>query len=162
MKSFVISGKVEIVPLIWQVEWANLIRFRHKIGVLLSWFDICIGCTILLLSCQWILWCSAHLPRSKLLLKILRRCPVDVARSESCELSKDGHRPSKWIQSWGMVAGLPLADPLLRHHAIPTEPDQLTSVSLICRFQITGVVEIRVRRGVTRSKGFCFDDTSLG
>ena len=39
------------------------------------------------------LWCAAHLPRSKLPLKIFRR-EEDVARSESGELSKDGHRPS--------------------------------------------------------------------
>ena len=43
--------------------------------------------------CSQSLWCAAHLPRSKLLLKIFRR-DVDVARSESGELSKDGHRPS--------------------------------------------------------------------
>ena len=44
--------------------------------------------------CSETLCCAAHLSRSKLLLKIFRR-EVDVARSESGELSKDGHRPSK-------------------------------------------------------------------
>ena len=38
------------------------------------------------------------LPRSKLLLKIFRR-GVEVARSESGELSKDRHRPSSGLVS---------------------------------------------------------------
>ena len=38
------------------------------------------------------------LPRSKLLLKIFRR-GVEVARSESSELSKDRHRPSSGLVS---------------------------------------------------------------
>ena len=60
--------------------------------------------TICFANCVWLkwesqaasyrsrsLWCAAHLPRSKLLLKIFHR---DVARSESGEQSKDGHLPS--------------------------------------------------------------------